>query len=155
MYFAVVALTMLVLPTGFVLTEHSLNPHVPLMMLVGKWFVFFGVGARLGLAGLRQFVQPSFTAHEIFHMRGDDGLPLVRELGVANLATGIVGLASLAAPSFVLPVAISAGLFYGIAGVRHISEPNRSRNETVALVSDLFMFVVLAAVARSRLEGMA
>ena len=155
MYFAVVALTMLVLPAGFVLTEHSLDQHVPLMMLVGKWFVFFGVGARLSLAGLRQFVQPRFTAHEIFHMRGDDALPLVRELGVANLTTGIVGLASLAAPSFVLPVAISAGLFYGIAGVRHISERNRSRNETVALVSDLFMFVVLAAVALSRLEGVA
>ena len=155
MYFAVVALTMLVWPAGFVLTEHSLDQHVPLMMLVGKWFVFFGVGARLSLAGLRQFVQPSFTAREIFHMSGDDALPLVRELGVANLTTGIVGLASLAAPSFVLPVAISAGLFYGIAGVRHISERNRSRNETVALVSDLFMFVVLAAVALSRLEGVA
>lgn len=153
MYFAVVALTMLVLPGGFVLTDHSLNPHIPLMMLVGKWFVFFGVGARLGAAGLRQFVEPVFTAHEVFHMSGDDGLPLVRELGVANLATGVVGLTSVAAPSFVLPVALWAGLFYGVAGAHHVLQPRRSRNETIAMVSDLFMFVVLAAVVLSRVES--
>jgi hypothetical protein len=33
------------------------------MELVGKWFVFWAaVGVRLGLAGLRQILQPSFTA---------------------------------------------------------------------------------------------
>lgn len=151
MFFAVVALTMLVLPGGFVLTDHSLNPQIPLMILVGKWFVFFGVGARLGAAGLRQFVEPVFTAHEIFRMQSDDALPLVRELGVANLALGFVGLASLAAPSFVLPVAVAACLFYGVAGARYMATPGRSRDETIAVVSDLSMFVVLAAVVLSQL----
>ena len=33
-----------------------------LMPLVGKWFVFWAVGARLFIAGIRQVIQPAFTA---------------------------------------------------------------------------------------------
>ena len=144
MYIAIVVLTMLVLPVGSILGDGVLHPAVPLTLLIGKWFVFWGVGVRLGLAGLRQFFQPAFTAREIFHMQGDEALPLVRELGVANLATGLVGLLSILAPSFVAPVAISAGIFYGVAGLRHVFEAHRSLNETVAMVSDLAIFLVLA-----------
>ncbi|HEY2707091.1 MAG TPA: DUF6790 family protein [Caulobacteraceae bacterium] len=145
MYLAIVALTMFVLPLGSMAAEHSLRPDASLIWLAGKWFVFWGVGVRLALAGARQVLQPAFTAREIFHMESSDALPLVRELGVANLATGIVGLSSLLAPSFVLPVAISAGIFYGVAGARHAAERGRSRNETIAMASDLFIFAVLAA----------
>jgi hypothetical protein len=144
-YLLVVALTMLVLPAGSVAVEHVVHPGAPLMALIGKWFVFWGCGVRLGLAGARQVLQPGFTAKEIFHMEGGEALPLVRELGVANLATGVVGVLSLALSTFVLPVAVSAGIFYGVAGVRHVAEQDRSRNETVAMASDLFMFAVLAA----------
>lgn len=145
MYIAMVALTMLLLPAASVLIQHATQPDVSIMSLVGRWFVFWGVGVRLGAAGLRQFIQPAFTAKEIFHMSSDEALPLVRELGVANVATGLVGVLSLSFPSFVLPVAISAGVFYGVAGVRHVAERDRSLNETVAMASDLFLFVVLAA----------
>jgi len=144
MYIAVVALTMFLLPAGSVFVEWALHPQASIIFLVGRWFVFWGVGVRLGLAGLRQFFQPSFTAREIFHMGGDEALALVRELGVANFATGVVGLLSLAMPGFILPVSISAGIFYGIAGIGHIAERDRSPNETVAMVSDMFMFLVLA-----------
>ena len=68
----------------------------------------------------------------------------MRELGVANMATGLVGLLSPAISSFTLPVAISAGVFYGVAGVRHFAKRGRSLNETVAMVSDLFLCAVLA-----------
>jgi hypothetical protein len=63
---------------------------------------------------------------------------------VANFATGVVGIVSLAMPGFVMPVAISAGIFYGIAGLRHFAERDRNRNETIAMISDLFVFVILA-----------
>jgi hypothetical protein len=35
----------------------------------------------------------------------------VRELGAANVATAVVGLLSLAIPSFTLPISITAGIF--------------------------------------------
>jgi len=143
MYLVVVGLTMFLLPILSVAID--LEAHsAPVMLLIGKWFVFWAVGVRLVMAGLRQLLQPEFTAREIFHMKGDEALTLVRELGVSNFAVGVVGLAAVAVPTFVLPSAITAGVFYGVAGARHVVETGRSRNETVAMVSDLFVFAVLA-----------
>ena len=147
MYLAIVLLTMFVLPLGSIAGEHALNGAAPLMVLAGKWFVFWGVGARLGLAGLRQVFQPRFTARDIFKIEGDEVLPLVRELGVANLGAGLVGLLSLVRPGFVTPIALYAALFYGAAGLQHVVERPRTRNEAVAMASDLWMSAVLAVVA--------
>jgi hypothetical protein len=145
MYMAIVVLLMLILPVGSIAIEQVwLHSTAPLLLLVGKWFVFWSVGVRLLLAGVRQLVQPEFTASEIFHLEDEAALPLVRELGVANLGTGFAGVASIVWPSFTVPIAISAGIFYGIAGLRHMAEPGRSANETVAMASDLFVFLVLA-----------
>ncbi len=154
MYFAVVALTMFILPAASILIEHAAHPERALMLLVGRWFVFWGVGVRLGLAGARQLIQPAFTAREIFHMQGDEALVLVQELGIANLCAAVVALASIAAPSFVLPAALSAAIFYGVAGVRHMFETGRSRNETVAMVSDLFLAAVLVAFLADAAVGL-
>ena len=147
MYLAIVALTMFILPTISGVIDHVLHPGEPLLAIVGRWFVFWGVGIRLTLAGCRQYLQPSFTAKEIFHMTSAEALPLIRELGVANLATGVVGILSLSFPDFVLPVALSAAIFYGVAGVRHAFERNRSPNENIAMASDIFIALVLAAFA--------
>jgi hypothetical protein len=106
--------------------------------------VFWSAGVRLLLAGLRQFFQPRFTAEQILGIKSDDALPLVRELGAANFATGVVGIASLAKPSFTLPVAIAAAIFYGIAGIRHVAGSDRTRNENIAMISDLFVALILA-----------
>ncbi len=146
MYLTTVLLLMLVLPIGSISVDHLyFHSSMPPMLLVGKWFVFWGAGVRLFLAGLRQFVQPKFTAQEIFEIKGEDALPLVRELGVANLAVGVVGIGSLPKPDFVLPAAIIAAIFYGGAGVRHTAEQRRTRNESIAMISDLFVSLVLAA----------
>jgi len=137
---------MLLLPIGSIGVDHfCFHASAPPMLLVGKWFVFWSAGVRLFFAGLRQFFQPGFTAHEIFHIKGEDALPLVRELGVANVAIGVVGIASVAKLSFVLPVAIIAAIFYGIAGIRHFAEKGRTRNESVAMISDLWVSLVFAA----------
>lgn len=145
MYLATVVLLMFVLPLGSIGVEHVwLHDPTPLLLLVGKWFVFWSVGVRLLVAGVRQFIQPEFTARAIFGIEGSEALPLVQELGVANFATGVVGLASMVWPSFLTPVAISAGIFYGIAGARHVAAAHRTANETIAMVSDLFVFAVLA-----------
>jgi hypothetical protein len=62
---------------------------------------------------------------------------------LANFSASVVALLSLAIPSFVLPAAVSAAIFYGAAGVLHITEPHRSRNENIAMGSDLGMAAVL------------
>ena len=119
MYIAVIALTMFLLPLASILADHVLHPATQFVDLTGRWFVFWGVGVRLGLAGLRQFFQPSFTARNIFHIDSDAALPLVREIGAGNLALAAIGLLSLWLPAFLVPAAVSTGIFYGIAGFRH------------------------------------
>ena len=155
MYLAVVALTLFVLPIGSTLVDHILHPDAALVWLTGRWFVFWSVGVRLARAGARQTIQPAFTAREIFHMSGDEALPVVRELGVANLGAGVVGLLSFAAPSFVLPAALYAAIFYGAAGVGHVLQRDRSANETIAMASDLFVFVVLTIFVVAEVIGAA
>jgi hypothetical protein len=147
-YVLVVVLTMLVLPLGSMVADWG---HAAPMILAGKWFVFWGVGFRLGLAGARQVLRPAFTAREIFKLQDDAALPIVRELGIANLGLGVTGVLSLARPDFTLPVALMAGLFYAAAGLGHVAARHRSRNETLAMVSDLWLALVLAAYVAARL----
>lgn len=96
-------------------------------------------------AGLKQILQPEFTAKQIFKMKTDEALPIVRELGISNLAAGIVGIASVIASSFLLPIAIYATIFYGAAGIGHIKQKDRSANENLALWTDVWIAVVLLA----------
>ncbi|HTW79519.1 MAG TPA: DUF6790 family protein [Terracidiphilus sp.] len=143
MYLVVVLLLMLVLPVGSAAAELLRSPNgISWLAATGKWFVFYTAGIRLLTAGIRQFIQPGFTARQIFHMESDDALPIIRELGVANFATGLAGVLSLWRPSFTLPVALIAAVFYGIAGVRHIVEKGKSFNENIAMVTDLFAAAV-------------
>jgi hypothetical protein len=143
MYILIVALTMLILPIGSILLARGANPGAPLINLIGLWFVVWGVGARLGIAGIRQILKPEFTARNIFNLSGDGALVIVRELGFANLAIGIVGLLAWRFPTFVLPAAIYATIFYAAAGVMHMGESNRGLNENIAMGSDLFMALIL------------
>lgn len=143
MYIAIVALTILVLPVASILVEQALYPGVLLLSLIGRWFVFWGIGVRLLLAGLRQVLQPGFTAREIFHLMTDDAAPIVRELGFSHLAASSVALLSLWQPSFVMPAAIAGCIFFAAAGFIHAASLRRSRNENVAMVSDFFLALVL------------
>lgn len=149
MYLVVVVLLNVVLPIVSVVVESLMAPGPlmlgPLMLLVGKWFVFWAAGVRLLLAGLKQVSQPSFTAHEIFKMKTDEALPVVRELGFANFAVGVLGVASIWATSFLLPVAIIATIFYGSAGAQHVTQKGKSEKETIAMATDIAAFLALAA----------
>lgn len=146
MYLISVVLLTLVLPAGSVLVaQSSLHNAVPVMVLVGTWFAFWAGGVRLFIAGLRQMIQPRFTSETIFGIGSDDPLPFVQELGMANVAMGTLGIAAGFVPVFVLPAAIVGGLYYALAGVRHAMRRGRTANETVAMVSDLFVGVVLLA----------
>ena len=145
MYLLTVLLLMLIFPMGSVFVEALHSPGAPsLISLIGKWFVFWGAGVRLLLAGLRQFFRPNFTAEQVFDIKSHEVLPIVRELGVANFSAGVVGVLSLAEPSFILPAAIASMIFYGVAGLRHMAGGHRSRIADIAMISDLFGFVIFA-----------
>ncbi len=147
MYVASIILLLFVLPAGSVVIEAFWRGGADLMPLVGKWFVFWGVGVRLFLAGIRQVAQPQFTAVDIFAIKDRAALAIVREIGFGNLAMGTLGLLTLARPAWLIPAAIVGGLYYGLAGVGHLLRGERNFAENAALVSDFFIFVVLAVFA--------
>lgn len=146
MYLVSVIFLLAVLPvTSIGLDRFVFHRSVPVVFLIGKWFVFWAAGVRLFLAGAKQLLQPRFTSEKIFGLTGNDPLPIVRELGVANLAIGTVGMMSWAKPGFVLPIAMVAGIFYGVAGIRHIADREKNLNQTVAMITDIFVSLVFIA----------
>jgi hypothetical protein len=144
MYLAIVILSMFVLPVISMGTEHAHSlGTASWMMLAGKWFVFWGAGVRLAGAGLRQYFQPRFTAREIFRMKTDEALPIIREHGIGNFAVGTAGFVSLWVPSYIGPVALIAAIAFGAWGLLHLASKARSMNENIAMASDFWLAAVL------------
>jgi hypothetical protein len=146
MYFVVVGLLLIVLPAASIWAEvffHS-PPHTSILFSVGRWWTFWAVGIRLFIAGLKQILQPQFTAKDIFRSADPAALPIVREVGFGNLAFGTLGILSLFRLDWVVPAAIAGGLYYGLAGLGHIPQKNKNAAEWTAMVSDLGVFVLLA-----------
>ena len=144
MYVVMVLLLLAILPAGSVIAEHSyFHSAAPLVFLIGKWFTFWAAGVRLFIAGLRQVLQPAFTAEEIFGLKGSGAFPIVRELGFANLCMGLLSICSIFHASWVVPGALVGGLYYGLAGAGHIAQGHRNAKENMALYSDLGIFLLL------------
>jgi hypothetical protein len=145
MYLSMVVLLMGALPVGSILIVYFLSDgYADPAYLIAKWFVFWSVGVRLLLAGLRQVANPRFTADTIFGLKDEGALVVVRELGFANLSIGVLGALSLARPDWIVPSAIVGGLYYGLAGILHLRKGERNFIENVAMTSDLLLFAVLA-----------
>lgn len=145
-YLTAVILLTVVLPALSAIAEYlSRGATGGFVFVVGKWFIFWAVGVRLLLAGIRQMVNPAFTARAIFDIDHEPSLAIVRELGFANLCGGLVGVISLFVPSWRVVSAFASGLYYGIAGINHCVKKAATANELVAMISDLFIFAVLAA----------
>ena|SRR5580704_161580 len=139
MYFVAVILLLLIFPAASVIAESQAVS----LALIGKWFVFWAAGVRLFIAGIRQVVQPRFTAEEIFGLHDRASFAIVRELGFANLSMGLLGICSLFRTAWLIPAAIVGGLYYGLAGAGHIFHRGKNAKEYTAMISDWFVFLVL------------
>jgi hypothetical protein len=145
MHLALVILLMGILPIVSIFFETvALQGSTEPFFLVGKWFVFWSVGIRLMLAGFRQVTNPAFTANTIFGVKETAALTIVQELGFGNLSIGLLGTLALFNPYWIIPAAIVAALFYGLAGSRRLFKGERSVLENTTMVSDLFICGVLA-----------
>jgi hypothetical protein len=146
MYIVIVLLLMLVFPLASIVVErHFFNSGAGFWLLIGKWFVFWGVGVRLVLAGLRQIFNPRYTAETVLGLKTAEPWIVVRELGFANLALGVIAVASLLARSWLPVSAVAGAIFYGLAGINHVFSSHRNRLQTVAMVSNFFICGILLA----------
>jgi hypothetical protein len=144
MYFAIVVGLMLVFPLVSIGIQVLLGGSGMLTAaLVAKWFVFWMVGVRLLLAGLRQIFQPRYTAEHILGVRDPDATLIVRELGIANTAIGSVAVASLFFRDWEFPIALVGTIFYALAGINHVTDKHRNTRQSFAMASDLVAAAVL------------
>jgi hypothetical protein len=139
-YTLFVIAVMLVLPAGAAIVEMWRKKEHPLE-LIGKWFIFFGVGIRLLVASVVQMVNPGFT----LDMLGADNelLIVVRELGFANLLLACVALYSVHQREYRI-LGTGGALFMGFAGMLHVGKigSGMSPKEAVAMWSDLWICLV-------------
>ena len=140
MYLYFILVTLWVLPLLAIGMEYRRHP-APLLELAGKWFLFCGVGVRLSAAGLSQILNPGFTA-AMLHLDAGAHV-IIQELGFTNLLLGGIALLSLFQPGYRILATGGAG-FMGFAGFLHLSRlsPETTRNEIIALFSDLWIFAV-------------
>lgn len=143
MYLFVAIGLMVVFPVVSIIVHLIVVPGADPLLLVGQWFTFWGIGLRLLLAGCSQTLRPVFTAREIFGIKEERAADIVRELGFANFAFGLIGLLSMPFPQFLMPAAIAGGLFLGLDGVLHVLHGKRNRNETIAMATDLIVAVAV------------
>ena len=145
MYFAMIILLMVLFPLASIAADYSQGgAGSDVAFMTVKWFLFWAVGARLLLAGLRQIFSPAFTAQEIFKINDSAAFLVVRELGYWNAIIGGLSLLSLWRPDWIVPLAIAGCLYFGLAGATHIFEHERGAKENAAMVSDLWVAAVLA-----------
>jgi hypothetical protein len=144
MYFALVVALMLVFPLTSIGIQILYGGTGMLTAgLVAKWFVFWMVGVRLLLAGLRQIIQPRYTAEQILGVKDPDAALIVRELGFANTAIGCIGVASLFFRHWEFPIALLGTIFYALAGINHVTDKHRNKFQRFAMLSDLFAAALL------------
>ena len=144
-YLIAIASFTIILPALSTIVEYLVKMHLPLSLSVpGKWFIFWAVGARSFIDGGRQVISPGFTADEIFHIFNPKSRAIIRELGIANICAGIVGLLSLFLPSWRIVSAFASGLFCGLVAILRAFTKPAGINDWIALISDVFVFICLA-----------
>jgi len=144
LYLFVVLATTIIFPIISIFIECVVKENSPVSFeMIGKWFIFYAVGIRLFTAGIKQIVTPAFTAKEIFHIQEESAFVIVKELGFANACFGLIGIMSLFLPQWRIVSAFGSGLYYGFAALQHFIKKTAGANEMIALVSDVFVFVML------------
>lgn len=139
-YFVSVSAMTFVIPLIGFFTSYVVAGDPLRFDLLAKWFIFSAVGLRLFIAGLQQSLKPAFTAQEIFHIQSPEALPIVRELGFANLCFGLMGIVSLFKPEWRIVSAVASGLYYGLAALQHLIKRPAGANERFALWTDILIF---------------
>ena len=134
---------MFVLPIGSIIAEATLSLNSNIIFLIGKWFVFWAIGIRIFTAGIRQITQPKFTAKDILGLKETESWILVRELGFANTALGVLGILSIFFQEWILPSALAGSIFLGLAGINHLLTKNKNIYEKAAMISNLLISIVL------------
>ena len=121
--------------------------------IYGRWWVFWGVGTRLVVAGAVQFFRPATTAGILGTAEVSPGEQQVtRELAMANMGMGFAGLLAIV-PVWAAPAGAAGGVFLLAAGLMHVMKKGKNAQETVATWTDLLVGAVAIVLVAWSLMG--
>ncbi|MGA1837519.1 SPW repeat protein [Herbiconiux sp. 11R-BC] len=116
-------------------------------LVFGKWWVFWGVGTRLLVAGAAQVSGRGPTAAILGSSAPSvHEQQLIRELGTANIGMGLAGLLALV-PGWALPAGVAGGVFLLVAGAMHLPKKGKNAQETLATWTDLIVGAAVVVLA--------
>jgi hypothetical protein len=144
MYIVLVLLQTLVLPLVSSIIHLVVAPGSDVLLVLGIWWGFWGVGTRLLVAGISQLTNPSRTSKGILGIDDENAEQIVHELGFANLSFGLVATATSLIPTQGLLGAVPGAIYLGLAGIRHLPKRGKGVEEQVATWTDLLVFVMVA-----------
>jgi hypothetical protein len=145
-YFILVILQTVVLPIVSGIIELATVGGDPILVF-GKWWVFWGVGTRLLVAGIVQASGRGPTTAILGAAKPSvQETQLARELGMANLCIGLAGLLALV-PGWALPAGFAGGIYLLIAGIMHVPKRGKNAQEQLATWTDLVVGVVVVVLA--------
>lgn len=67
----------------------------------------------------------------------------MREIGLANISMGLVGILSIYLSEFRFAAAMTGGLYFGLAGCLHLFNGKRSNEEVFPMITDFYIALVL------------
>jgi hypothetical protein len=138
-YFILVSAQTIVLPIVCSVIELATVGGDDPVLVFGKWWVFWGVGTRLLVAGVAQISGRAPTSAILGAAQPSvQEKQLTRELGSANIGMGIAGLLALV-PGWELPAGVAGGVFLLTAGAMHLAKKDKNPMETFATLTDLIV----------------
>ncbi len=145
-YFILVIAQTVVFPIVSGIIELAVVGGDPVLVF-GKWWVFWGVGTRLLVAGIVQVSGGGPTTAILGSTAPSvQEKQLARELGMANLSIGLAGLLALV-PGWALPAGLAGGIYLLIAGILHVPKRGKNPQESLATWTDLIVGVAVVVLA--------
>jgi hypothetical protein len=144
-YFILVILQTVALPIASGIIQLATVGGDPVLAF-GTWWVFWGVGTRLLVAGVAQLSGKGPTTAILGAARPSvQETQLTRELGTANIGMGFAGLFALI-PGWALPAGLAGGIFLLIAGLMHVSKKGKNAQESLATWTDLLVGIAVVVL---------
>jgi hypothetical protein len=145
-YFILVIAQTIVFPIVSGIVELAVFGGDPIQVF-GKWWVFWGVGTRLLVAGIVQVSGGGPTTAILGSSAPSvQEKQLTRELGWANLSLGLAGVLALV-PGWALPAGFAGGVYLLIAGILHVPKRGKNAQESLATWTDLIVGVAVVVLA--------
>ncbi len=145
-YFILVILQTVALPIASGIIELAAGTGDPVLVFT-KWWIFWGVGTRLLVAGIAQMSGKGPTAEILGSTQTTvQERQLISELGIANLSMGLTGVLALV-PGWALPAGLAGGAFLLIAGIIHVPKKGKNAKEQLATWTDVLVGLAVVVLA--------